>query len=145
MILCDVNVWLALAIFEHPHHQRCVDWFDRVVTPDTIHFCRVTQQGLLRLLTAPQILVPIGLDPLTNTAAWGAYEQFSDDDRVGLLLAEPAGTEELWRELSTQASASPKLWTDSYLAAFAMAAGATFVTIDKAFRQFTDLDLVLIE
>ncbi len=37
------------------------------------------------------------------------------------------------------------MWTDTYLAAFAITAGATFVTIDRAFTQFPALDLRLIE
>ena len=41
-------------------------------------------------------------------------------------------------------TSSPKLWMDAYLAAFARAGGYQFITTDRAFSQFTDLDLVLI-
>jgi hypothetical protein len=39
--------------------------------------------------------------------------------------------------------ASPKLWMDSYLAAFAVAGGYRMVTIDGAYGQFRGLDLHL--
>ena len=41
--------------------------------------------------------------------------------------------------------ASPKLWMDAYLAAFAIAAKQQLVTTDKAFRQFKDLDLLVLD
>ncbi len=28
MILCDSNIWLALTLSEHSHHQVAVDWFE---------------------------------------------------------------------------------------------------------------------
>jgi predicted nucleic acid-binding protein len=37
--------------------------------------------------------------------------------------------------------ASPKLWMDAYLAAFALAGGYQLVTLDKAFKQFKGLNL----
>ena len=41
-------------------------------------------------------------------------------------------------------TASPKLWMDAYLAAFALAGGCRMVTTDAAFKQFAGLDLELI-
>jgi toxin-antitoxin system PIN domain toxin len=101
--------------------------------------------GLLRLLTRRAVLGHYGLPPRTNAQAWGAFENLQEDDRVGPLLDEPPGVEQVWRRLSSRSSASPQLWTDTYLAAFAITAGATFVTIDRAFTQFPALDLRLIE
>jgi predicted nucleic acid-binding protein len=39
------------------------------------------------------------------------------------------------------AKASPKLWMDAYLGAFAMAGGYHLVTTDKAVKQFKGLGL----
>jgi predicted nucleic acid-binding protein len=49
--LCDVNVWLALAIEPHVHHRASAAWFDSVDDASTLVFCRATQQSLRRLLT----------------------------------------------------------------------------------------------
>ena len=40
--------------------------------------------------------------------------------------------------------ASPKLWMDAYLAAFALAGRNQKVTTDAAFRQFQGLDLLVL-
>ncbi len=42
-------------------------------------------------------------------------------------------------------TASPKLWMDAYMAAFARASGYRLVTTDAAFAQFDGLDLVLLD
>lgn len=142
--LCDVNVWLALAISGHVHHAAGRRWFDSVSAPATVGFCRATQQGFLRLLTNAAVLSPYGNPPLTNKQAWAAYEALMGDDRVVLYANEPAGLEERWRKLGTRGEAAPKLWMDAYLAAFALTGGYALVTNDVAFRQFRGLDLLLL-
>lgn len=142
--LCDVNVWLALALSGHAHHSRARDWLDSVDEPGMIAFCRATQQALLRLLTNAAVLEPYGNPPLTNTEAWSVYAAFSADDRVRPLAKEPGGIEDRWRGLAQRNTASPKLWMDAYLAAFALTGGYTVVTNDGAFRQFPGIDLHLI-
>lgn len=99
-------------------------------------FCRATQQTFLRLLTNSAVLAPYGNRPLTNSQAWKAYEAFIADHRIALRLDEPAEVESHWKRLAARNSASPKLWMDAYLAAFAIAAGLRLVTTDSAFRQF---------
>jgi uncharacterized protein len=142
--LCDSNVWLALALSGHVHHGAARDWLDTVDEPETILFCRATQQTLLRLLTNAAVLSPYGNPPLTNTEAWTAYEALIGDDRIVYVADEPQGLEPRWREFALRDAASPKLWMDAYLAAFAMTSSATMVTTDKAFDQFTGLDLILL-
>lgn len=142
--LCDTNVWLALALSGHRHHAAARDWLETIDEPESIRFCRATQQSFLRLLTNASVLAPYGNPPLTNQQAWAAYEAFTADDRIALQAAEPAGLESRWKELALRGSASPKLWMDAYLAAFALASGCSFVTTDRDFRQFSDLDLVVL-
>ena len=61
-------------------------------------------------------------------------------------LNEPSGTHELWLHLANRKTASPKVWMDAYLAAFAISGKLPFVTTDKDFRQYTSegLDLQLL-
>lgn len=144
MILCDSNVWLALTISEHIHHAFALRWFAGVAEPRMVFFCRATQQSFLRLLTSAAVLTPIGSAPLTNQQAWNLYETLLTDDRIDTQFQEPPGLERLWRLFALRDAASPKLWMDAYLAAFAVAGGYQFVTADKAFSQFAGLDLVLL-
>lgn len=144
MVLCDVNFWLALALSGHVHHSAVREWFDAIREPAAIRFCRATQQGFLRLLTHAAVLAPYGNPPLTNRQAWAAYEALLADDRIVLQTTEPAGLERRWQRLAARDTASPKLWMDAYLAAFALAGGYRLVTTDAAFRQFRGLELEIL-
>jgi toxin-antitoxin system PIN domain toxin len=142
--LCDSNVWLALALSEHTHHEVARDWFDSVADPRSVVFCRATQQSFLRLLTNAAVLRPYGNPPLTNRQAWNAYQALLADDRVAFRSEEPAALEAHWKRFAVRETASPKIWMDAYLAALALAAGYRLVTTDVAFKQFRGLDLELL-
>jgi toxin-antitoxin system PIN domain toxin len=132
--LCDHNVWLALVLPAHNHHDAARAWWGRLEAERAV-FCRSTQQGFLRLLTTEAVLVPYGLPARTQAQAWAIYHRISSDPCVGF-LTEPAGLGELWEQLSSRESASPQLWMDAYLAAFAIKSGCELVTFDQGFRQF---------
>ena len=144
MVLCDSNVWLALALSKHVHHAAARDWLEAVEEPASVFFCRATQQTFLRLLTNAAVLGAYGNPPLTNRQAWRAYEALLGDDRIVLRMEEPAGLEVRWKQFAMRETASPKLWMDAYLAAFALAGGLRMVTTDAAFRQFRGVDLELV-
>jgi predicted nucleic acid-binding protein len=42
----------------------------------------------------------------------------------------------LWQALACLPSASPKVWTDAFLAAFAIGHAVEFVTLDSDFKRF---------
>jgi toxin-antitoxin system PIN domain toxin len=144
MTLCDSNVWLALALSKHVHHTAAREWLETVEEPASVFFCRPTQQAFLRLLTNASVLAPYGNPPLTNREAWSAYEAFLSDDRIAFQANEPVGAEPLWKQLAVRGTASPKLWVNAYLAAFALAGRYSMVTTDAAFRQFRGLDLLIL-
>lgn len=131
MLLPDVNVWLALTFDSHIHHPAAKKWFD-ALSGALCYFCRITQQGYLRLATNPQAF---GKHALTLVDAWQEYDTFQSDVRVSY-LAEPAQLEAHWRGFTQKQSYSPKLWNDAYLAAFARAAGLELVSFDKGLAQY---------
>jgi hypothetical protein len=133
--LPDVNVWVALAVAEHVHHKPAREWFETVLG-DTLAFCRVTQMGLLRLLTNPRVMAG---DALTAARAWDLLEAFYSDSRI-LFAAEPPGLECAWRAATRQRHrAGPNFWTGAYLAAFASTAGHQLVSFDQGFSRFAGL------
>ena len=144
MFLCDGNIWLALCLAGHAHHAVARDWLEGTEEGGSVVFCRATQQTLLRLLTNAAVFAPYGLPPRTNAEAWEAYDALVADDRITLRTDEPAGLQPTWRDYAVRDSASPKLWMDAYLAAFAQRAGFQLVTTDRGFRQFRGLDLLLL-
>ena len=122
----DVNVWFALAVGDHPHHGAALTWWNEETS--LAGFSRLTQLGLLRLLTTTSAMDG---QPLTNDEAWHVYEGFIGDTRVRMFPELPA-MEDLFRSLSAVRQASPKLWADAYLAAYASANGAVLITFDQA-------------
>jgi toxin-antitoxin system PIN domain toxin len=143
MLLADSNIWLALALSQHKFHTVVEEWLDSQSLPARVFFCRATQQSFLRLLTTQAVVAPFGIPPLSNKAAWSVYEGFHCKDQISW-ADEPSGLESHWKKLASGITASPKLWMDAYLAAFAITGGYQFVTTDRAFTQFKGLNLLLL-
>ncbi len=127
----DINVWVALSYGAHVHHLVASDWFNSLGPGTRFTFCRFTQLGLLRLLTAEAVM---GDEVLTQAAAWKLYDAWLRDDRVAF-APEPPGLDPAFRARTRLRQAAPKTWADAYLAAFAEASSATLVTFDKAFHR----------
>jgi toxin-antitoxin system PIN domain toxin len=129
----DINVWVALTYEGHVHHAAAVRWFTTLERDSCLVFCRFTQLGLLRLLTAAAVM---GDEAMTQREAWAAYDRWLEDDRVEL-VAEPPELEPRFRALTRRANPAPKDWADSYLAAFAASGQLTLVTFDRGLRRKT--------
>jgi uncharacterized protein len=140
--LPDINVWLALAVQEHPHHAAAQRYWDDVQTdmqttpgiaPQKIYFCRSTMLGLVRLLCQPKV---VGEGALTLPGAWGVYQSFRALPLIDL-LAEPADCDrQIQTLLAAQGVLPARLWTHTYLAALAHSSGARLVTFDPDFEPF---------
>ena len=126
----DANVWLALLWDRHGHADRAREWFQGC-DDEQFLFCRFTQITVLRLLTTEQVM---GRDVKSMVGAWEVWDQLWSDDRIAM-LAEPDGFEPRLRIHSRLGSASPKVWADAYLVAFASAAGLKLVTFDDALES----------
>jgi toxin-antitoxin system PIN domain toxin len=139
MFLPDVNLWLALAFESHVHHSATRHWFEGL--PDSsCQFCRMTQQGFLRLSTNPKVF---GIAAVTMRNAWQLYDELRRDSRVGF-AEEPLNMDATWRRYSERHKFSPKIWNDAYLSAFACLKDWQLVTFDSGFTQFADLNCRLL-
>ena len=137
--LADVNVWIALASVGHVHHSIALVWFQEQSTVQAV-FSRVTQMGLLRLLTNHKVM---GENILTPPDAWRVYASLCDDDRVQY-AEEPPHLEDRWREVARHMGSGPNFWTDAYLAAFADAGAYTIVTFDRGFLRHRGVSVRLL-
>jgi uncharacterized protein len=126
----DTNVWIALVWERHSHAETAREWFNGR-GDEQFFFCRFTQLALLRLLTTKAVM---GRDVKTMAGAWEIYDQCCADERIAF-LAEPDRLDLRFRVLTRSRHASPKVWADAYLAAFASTAGLKLVTFDKALRS----------
>jgi toxin-antitoxin system PIN domain toxin len=137
--LPDVNIWIALAAEGHVHHVPAREWF--AAQPDaSVAFCRITQMGLLRLLTNSHVM---GRAPRTIVQAWETFGQLRADRRL-TFATEPDRLEFAWRQLMTRAGVGPSSWTDTYLAAFAEGNSYSLVTFDCGFERWPALHLTLL-
>ena len=127
----DINVWVALTYEGHAHHQTAATWFAQLAPDETLVFCRLTQLGLLRLLTTEAVM---GEEVMTQPQAWATYDRWHQDSRVGF-VDEPQEIEARFRTLTRLRQPAAKDWGDSYLAAFATRGQLTLVTFDRGLRS----------
>lgn len=139
MHLPDINVWLALAFEVHFHHRTAKAWFEET-GPDSCAFCRLTQQGFLRLATNPAVFKD---EAVTMDAAWSCYDSLLEDERV-YFVREPDGLEKVWKIYTRNRKYSHRVWNDAYLAAFAQTANLKIATFDQGFRNYKDTKLTIL-
>lgn len=136
MDLPDVNVWLALVDHNHVHHAAASKYWEE--NPGTeLAFSRVSMLGLLRLGTRPGVLSRI----LSGSEVWEIYRNYLAQPHIHF-LAEPETTEWHFSSLTAQPSPPHRLWTDAYLAAFALAGGYRLVSFDADFARFPGLEFL---
>ncbi len=80
--------------------------------------------------------------PFSMKQAWNAYDVLAGDERVEF-LSEPPAVERAFRGVSSSAHASPKLWADAYLTAFASECGGSLVTFDRSLARRNSNSLLL--
>lgn len=132
--LLDSNVWVAVTFEGHRFHSVAASFFQTEDSP--LCLCRSVEQSWLRLITTPVIQTSNHSLPFGNDTAVIHLRKWLAHPRVHLLHEEPSGTRDLWLRLASRPTASPKLWMDAYLAAFAITGNLRFVTFDTDFRQF---------
>lgn len=134
--LLDVNVWLALIDKRHVHHPVVSRyWADATVQSRA--FCRVTANGFLRLCTHPKVMP----NPLSPHEAWIIYRQFLSLPIIRW-LPEPPELDNAYCALTCAPGFVHHLWTDAYLAAFAVRSGCRLVSLDGDFKRFNGLDFL---
>jgi toxin-antitoxin system PIN domain toxin len=140
--LLDTGIWISLAFESHPQHRTAREVFEGADSNRPVAFCRATQNSVLRLLTTPTIQQLYGAPIVTNAQAWAKTQELLALPQV-IWLAEPVTLEAEWKRCGAVATASPKVWMDAYLAAFAIAAGLELLTFDRDFTKFTEHGLRL--
>lgn len=139
-VLFDVNIWIALAFDSHPHHAVAKDEFEGVDSTNPAVFCSMTQFAFLRLITNPSIQKCYGTRLITNNDAWQTWERLMELPQVGW-LDETGDLNELWSRYARLNSASPKVWMDAWLAAFAASHKITLVTLDHDFSNYENVSV----
>lgn len=133
--LLDTNVWLASTFSAHPANKVAKQFFGELSEKNQGAFCRSTQQSFLRLITTPTIYAFYGVERINNDLAIELLKVYQRLPSV-TYAEEPPQLFDRWCRLSAIKSASPKVWMDAYLAAFAISNSMTFVSFDRDFKRF---------
>lgn len=143
--LFDSNIWLAAVFPNHPFHSLAALALLQATALEPAVFCRATEQSFLRLASTPVIWKFYGAEGFTNRDALAALRVLQALPQV-TVQSEPPGTVNLWHSFAGLSSASPKVWMDAYLAAFAKSGNLCMVTLDRDFNNFVPqgLDLRLL-
>jgi toxin-antitoxin system PIN domain toxin len=137
--LPDINVWIALAFPARKEHMIAKAWFAGC-RARSCFFCRLSQQGFLRLSTNPQVMKS---DVLSMSQAWQEYDALMLDPRIGF-ADEPPGLEYEWRRLTMLFQFSNKVWSDAFLAGMAIELNLELITFDAGFRNFPGLNCTIL-
>jgi toxin-antitoxin system PIN domain toxin len=141
MYLLDINVWLALTFDSHIQYSSAKTWFDGLPADVLCFFCRLTQQGFLRLASNRSVF---GKAPAeTRFFRKNRVSTFLSDPRVAY-AEESAGLENHWRVFTQGHSFSPQVWNDCYLAAFALEGNLELVTFDKGFMHYANVSCTIL-
>ena len=133
--LFDTNIWIAAIFPTHPFHPLAQQALQQATSAEPAVFCRATQQSFLRLASTPTLLKAYGAEGMTNRDALVALDALQALPQV-CTREESPGVFALWRALAVAETASPKIWMDAYLAAFAVSGGMRLMTLDGDFRRF---------
>lgn len=137
MDLPDINVWLAISLEDHPHHDRAVDYWKHERTAQ-LGFCRITMLGYVRLLCNKHLMAG---KPMNTQEALDAYRSLMQKPSIAF-CREPVKTDQILTELVHDNDLNPKIWTDTYIAAFAISSKLRVVSFDFDFNQFPKLDFL---
>jgi uncharacterized protein len=133
--LFDSNAWIAVLMPAHPQHSVALQTLRAATPQEPAVFCRSTQQSLLRLLTTTYVLKAYNASAFTNRDALVAVDSLVALPYV-VELDEPKGTATRWKRLATCDTASPNVWMDAYLAAFAITHRLRLVSVDRDFLKY---------
>lgn len=126
---------MAAVFPSHPLHQAAADLLRQATASQPAVFSRLTEISFLRLATTPALLRAYGAEGQTNRDAVMMLQALLALTQV-VEIPEPEGTLDVWLRLADRRSASPKVWMDAYLAAFAIAGDLRLATLDSDFAAY---------
>ncbi|MBT5927037.1 MAG: PIN domain-containing protein [Verrucomicrobia bacterium] len=131
----DVNVWLPILWPKHTASQTAQEWLSR--EKEMLVICRVVQLALLRHLTNSAIL---GEDVLSNANASKLLQDILNAGNCQF-AEEPLELTSMFPKAGESTNSRRNVWTDAYLAAFAITGNYELVTFDRDFSRYRKMGL----
>lgn len=136
MVLPDVNVLVYAHREDMPNHPDYRAWLESIVNSDqAFALSDLVLSGFVRVVTHPRVFNP----PSDLETALAFVAQLRR--RPNCVLVQPGPRHwNIFRRLSLQANVKGNLVPDAYLAALAIESGCEWVTTDRDFSRFPDLN-----
>ena len=136
MILVDVNVLVYAHREDAEDHTAYRDWLMGVVNGRPAYgMADLVLSGFLRVVTHPRVFDPPS--PLRDALSFVQTLR----EQSHCVRVEPGPRHwEIFRNLCQSVGARGNLIPDAYLAAFAIETGSQWITTDRDFSRFPELD-----
>ncbi len=136
MLLFDVNIWVYAHREDSPNHNQYRHFVESVMENDNpFAVSTLTLSGFVRIVTHPKIFNPPSPIP---TALRFCNQVINHQDAV---LVTPGNRHwEIFEKLCGNFEAKGNLVPDAFFAALAIESGCTWVSSDRDFSRFSELD-----
>ena len=135
MRIVDTSVLLPAITPSLPQHEAARKALESSINSDRpVGLCWVVVNAFLRITTKPGLFGK----PLRIEEAWELVERWLEHENVRI-VQESEDHARLWSELLHHAGAGGDLTTDAWIAAIALAHGASVLTLDSDFARFPNL------
>jgi uncharacterized protein len=139
MTIVDANVLLYAVNSASPQHARARRWLDGALSGDArVGLPWLTLLAFVRIATHPSVFP----NPLTLERALAIVAGWCDRPNV-VHPEPPAGFAAHFGRVLKGGGAHANLANDAYLAALALAYGATVATFDRDFDRFADVAVLV--
>jgi hypothetical protein len=133
--IVDTSVLLPAVSPSLPQHEAARTALEAAINGDrAVGLCWVVVNAFLRLTTKPGLFA----NPYTIDEAWEMVDAWLGHENVRV-VQETDEHARLWSELLRRAGTGGDLTTDAWIAAIAIAHGASVLTLDSDFARFANL------
>lgn len=136
MVLPDINVLVYAHRADAPNHVAYHRWLEDTINSDVAYgMADIVLSGFLRVVTHPRIFDP----PTEMTVALAFANQVRNQPNCVLVIPGRRHWN-IFNSLCEQAGVKGNLVPDAYLAALAIESGCEWITTDRDFSRFRDLN-----
>jgi toxin-antitoxin system PIN domain toxin len=136
VVLFDVNILVYAHREDTSNHTLCFDLVNRVVNGAyPFGFSDFIASGFLRIITHPQIFNPP--TPIRNALSFVSEIRNSPN---AVHIQPKKSHWDIFVMLCKETEVKGNLIPDAYLAALAIESGCLFITTDRDYSRFSDLD-----
>jgi toxin-antitoxin system PIN domain toxin len=135
MVFCDVNVYVALFVKEHEHHEIVRPWFEELINgPRRLATSDPIFASTIRIITNHRN----AKNPPSISQAVVQIERIRN--RGATVPIEPTGRQwSMFTDLCERADVRGELVQDAWIATLAMDHGCEVATFDRDFARFPGL------